>query len=66
MDSLTTAYLVSLVIGSLTSIAAALAGNKAFPIESSAIVPVTAEPTTPVAPPQSTVQTQPVASSVVQ
>ena len=64
MDSLTTAYLVSMLIGSVCAIGGALLGNKMAPIESSAAaVP---EPVKPVPPPQNTVQTAPATSSVAQ
>lgn len=70
MDSLTTAYLVCMLIGTLGSFAGAYAGNKMFPIESSTIVvePV-ASVQTPVPPPapspQNTEQTQPAVPSAV-
>lgn len=72
MDSLTTAYLVCMLIGSLGSFAGSYAGNKMFPIESSVLV-VEPEPAasvqTPEQPPapspQNTEQTQPAVPSVV-
>lgn len=51
MDSLTTAYLVCMLIGSGCAVGGAYAGNKAFPIESSAISAPAAE-STPVPPPK--------------
>ncbi len=66
MDSLTTAYLVCMFIGSIGSFAGSYMGNKMLPIESSTIATSvqTPEPS-PVPPPQSTEQTQPVVSSEV-
>lgn len=67
MDSLTTAYLVCMLIGTLGSFAGAYAGNKMSPIESSTLVvePVASVQTPPEQPPspQNTEQTQPVAPS---
>jgi len=65
MDSLTTAYLVCMLIGTLGSFAGAYAGNKMLPIESSSLVveppeSVETPPEQPLAPsPQNTEQTQP-------
>ena len=61
MDSLTTAYLVCMLIGSGCAIGGAVAGNRVFPIESSAI---TSAPV--ISPPQNTAQTQPAISSEAQ
>jgi hypothetical protein len=68
MDSLTTAYLVCMLIGSGCAVGGAFAGNKMFPIESSAvpISPPIVESVSGETPPQNTVQTQPVVSSAVQ
>lgn len=66
MDSLTTAYVVCMLIGSISSFAAAFIGNKLLPIPSSspeAAPPVQIEASTPSPPPQNTEQTQPVAPS---
>jgi hypothetical protein len=69
MDSLTTAYLVCMLLGSGCAVGGAVAGNKLFPIESSAItesLPV-AEPTVSAAPqPQNTEQIPPATSSTTQ
>lgn len=62
MDSLTTAYLVCMLLGSGCAVGGAVLGNKLFPIESSAIVSQTVAPTVS-APVQSTQQTPPVVSS---
>lgn len=72
MDSLTTAYLVCILIGTFGSFAGAYAGNKMLPIESSLVLetppPVesvqTPEPP-PVPSPQNIEQTEPVVPSVV-
>lgn len=61
MDSLTTAYLVCMLIGSTCAVGGALAGNKAAPIESSAAPAV--ESVAPAVPPQNTAQTAPATSS---
>jgi hypothetical protein len=71
MDSLTTAYLVCMLIGSISAVGGAFAGNKMFPIESSevsqqSISPPKVEPEVSVTPPQNTVQTPQVVSSAVQ
>ena len=52
MDSLTTAYLVCMLIGSGCAVGGAIAGNKMFPIESSekVVVPPTSQP--PSSPPK--------------
>ena len=69
MDSLTTAYLVCMLIGSGCAIGGAMAGNKAFPIGSSEIVssvvtsPPAVESELPDALPQNTAQTVPEVSS---
>jgi hypothetical protein len=68
MDSLTTAYLVCMGIGSVCAVGGALAGNRAFPIESSAVEPISPQITepTPSLPPQNTAQAVPAASSATQ
>ena len=66
MDSLTTAYLVSMLIGSVSAIASALVGNKVFPIESSAVAPKVESITSPVLSQQNIVKTEPEVSSTVQ
>jgi len=70
MDSLTTAYLVCMFIGSACAVGGAFAGNKLSPIESSDAVPqvqssISPQITEPKSslPPQNTVQTQPAVSS---
>jgi hypothetical protein len=67
MDSLTTAYLVCMLIGSVSAIGAAFVGNKMFPIESSLISLPVVESAAPVAdPPQNIEQTVPEVSSTTQ
>ena len=63
MDSLTTSYLVCMLIGSASAVGGAMAGNKMFPIESSLISPPVLESSTPVVDlPKDTEQTVQVAS----
>ena len=65
MDSLTTSYLLSLVLGSAGSFVAAYVGNKMLPIQSSVSpAPVQTPEPTPAPVQQSTEQTQPVAPSI--
>lgn len=67
MDSLTTAYLVCMLIGSTCAVGGAMAGNKLSPIESSAAIsPPVVESTTSAPPPQNTAQTAPAVSSAAQ
>ena len=67
MDSLTTAYLVCMLIGSGCAVGGAFMGNKLLPIESSekveTISPPKVEPAAVETPPQNTAQTQPAVSS---
>lgn len=68
MDSLTTSYLVGILIGSLSAIGGAVGGSRVSPIESSSAIapPPAVEPSVAVAPPQNTEQIPPAVSSAVQ
>jgi hypothetical protein len=69
MDSLTTAYLVCMLIGSASAVGGAMAGNKFAPIESSSVESISlpkVESATPAAPLQNTAQTAPEVSSTAQ
>ena len=67
MDSLTTSYLVCMLIGSMCAVGGAVAGSKVFPFESSAIAtPPVVESPVSAAPSQNTAQTQPAVSSAAQ
>jgi hypothetical protein len=76
MGSLTTAYLVCMLIGSVTSIAGAYIGNKIYPIPSSVVIPPDVSSSAPpevvqkiepdpVVSPQNTVQSPPETVSAI-